>query len=210
LDKYFDVIRPDLILWQYSTNDLINNSPDLETASAFNNSGMTRPYWIDGHISYVLPKKHTKDLRLFALRYCRICYMVLSRLDMLHAATYIWTIETETSIGKPGHSYFLKSLHITDEIMERVRKRTSSVPIVAFIVGAGKSYGPEYEEGLTEISLHHDILLLDGVEAAVLSAEEKGVVVRGADGFHWNEVGHRLAGEAIARLFEKNCLLNLC
>lgn len=196
LDKYFDVIRPDLILWQYSTNDLVNNSPDLETASTRNNNGMPRPYWIDGNISYILPTRDSKGVRLFAIKYCRVCYMVLNRLDRLQAAIHGKTVETETSEGEPAYPTFLRAIRATDEIMEKVRYRAGSVPIVAFIVGYG-SYGPEYENGLAEISRHHDIILLNDVEAAVLSAERKGTAVRAADSAHWNEVGHQIVGRAI-------------
>jgi hypothetical protein len=73
-DKYFDFVNPHLVLWQYSTNDFINNSPELETASRINNNGMVRPYWVNHQISYVLPKQSIRDFRLFALQYCRICY----------------------------------------------------------------------------------------------------------------------------------------
>jgi hypothetical protein len=45
LDRYYNVVKPDLIVWQYSTNDVVNNSPELETASRVNNNGMVRPYF---------------------------------------------------------------------------------------------------------------------------------------------------------------------
>ena len=210
LDKYFESVRPDLILWQYSTNDFINNSPELETASTINNNGMIRPYWINDQIHYILPKEHAKDLRLFSLQYCRICYVVLNRLDRLAAAGTQKTVETVTSTGRSAHGAFLRSLSVTDEIMEQVRTRAGSVPIVGFIVGTGDPYGPEYEEGLKEISRRHNIILFDNIDRAVLNAEHKEAIVRAADGAHWNELGHHIAGEAIVADFRKACLLNSC
>jgi hypothetical protein len=94
--------------------------------------------------------------------------------------------------------------------MTMARRRAASIPIVGFIVGLGQPYGPEYEQGFKEISRSLKIILLDDVERAVLTAEQKGVVVRAADGAHWNESGHRIAGEAIAAEMTKACLLNLC
>lgn len=209
-DKYFDSVKPDLVLWQYSTNDFINNSPELETASRINNNGMVRPYWVGHQINYILPKQDIIDLRLFAIQYCRICYVVLSRFDRLAAAKPKQTVETETSIGGSAHTAFRRSVAVTSEIMGMITRRAGSVPVVGFIVGVGKPYGPEYEEGLKEISRRHNIALLDDVERAVLSAEQKGAVVRAADGAHWNELGHSIAGETIAAGFAKACLLNLC
>jgi hypothetical protein len=55
-DKYFDLVKPDIVLWQYSMNDIINNSPELEAASRINNNGMVRPYLWNDQIQYILPK----------------------------------------------------------------------------------------------------------------------------------------------------------
>lgn len=203
LDKYFDLVRPDLILWQYSVNDIVNNSPVLEKASRINNNGMIRPYWIDNHVRYVLAADNSVGLREFALQYCRICYMTLNRLDKLRAVTQE-TVETQTAAGKPAHPEFLEAIRTTDAIMAKVRARAGSVPIVAFIVG--NTAVPEYWEGLEEISRHHDIMVLTDVNAAVERAEKSGTVVRGADETHWNEAGHRIAAEAIADHLRKSSL----
>src|SRR5262249_20470414 len=99
LDRYFDEIHPDLILWQFSVNDIVNNSPVLETASRANNNGLTRPYWIDDHVEYILPTSDSAGIRRFALQYCRLCYVMLNRADKLRATTQK-TVETETAPGK--------------------------------------------------------------------------------------------------------------
>jgi hypothetical protein len=205
--KYFDRVRPDLVLWQYSANDLINNSPELEAASSINNNGLVRPYWINHRISYILPKKQGRGVRLFALQHCRICYMVLNRLDRL-AAKIEKTVETETGIGGRAHAAFLRSLAVTDEIIEKVSKVAGRVPIVAFIVGGSSPFGPEYIEGLREISRRHNIIPLTDIDEAILGAEKKGAIVRAADGSHWNELGHDIAGRAIADSLRTSGLLN--
>ena len=43
LDRYIDIIRPDVILWQYCANDFINNDNELERLSLVNNNGWVRP-----------------------------------------------------------------------------------------------------------------------------------------------------------------------
>jgi hypothetical protein len=136
--------------------------------------------------------------------------VALSRLDRLSADKIKTTVETETSTSGSAHAAFRTSVDITDEIMTMVRRRADSIPIIGFIVGTGEPYGPEYEEGLKEISRRLNISLLDDVERAVLTAQQTGAVVRAADGAHWNELGHRIAGEAIAAGLTKACLLNLC
>jgi hypothetical protein len=130
--------------------------------------------------------------------------------DRLVAASTKYTIETETGPGKPAHAAFLESVKTTNEIMGMVKKRAGSTPIIGFHVGAWSPFGPEYVEAIDDIARQNDILLLDDIDKAVQAAEKKGAVARAADGGHWNELGHRIAGEAIATHFKKYCLLNLC
>jgi hypothetical protein len=200
LDEYFDLIKPDLIIWQYSANDIVNNSPELETASTSNNNGMLRPYWIDNHVQYILPTKDSAVVRQFALRYCRICYLIVSRMDRLRATTQE-SVESQTAVGKPAHPLFLDAVRITDQVMAKVRQRAGNVPIFAFIVG--DSAKDEYFKGLEDVSLRHDIRILPDVNAAVENAEKEGTVVRGADNSHWNPTGHRIASQAIVSGLEK-------
>jgi hypothetical protein len=195
LDKYYDVIKPDLIIWQYTTNDFINNSPELEMLSYGNNNGIVRPYWVDGTVRYIFPARHAVNVTEFALRYCRICYIVLNRSTKLAAMMTPDSVEYQTGPGKAANRLFLESARVTDEIMGMVRKRAGSVPIAAFVLGNGV-YGPEYAEAFAEISRNHNIVLLD-VETEVLAAERNGTVIRAADNAHWNEAGHRIAGQAL-------------
>jgi|RhiMethySRZTD1v2_1073278.scaffolds.fasta_scaffold29222_6 hypothetical protein len=198
LDKYVEAIKPDLILWQYSTNDIVNNSVEMETASTINNNGMRRPYLVDGKISYLIPKKDSYGIRLLALQYCRLCYMVMNRVDRLQVWMKGISIESDTAPGQAGHSLFVQAVSTTDKIMKRVAERAGSTPIVAFVVGSGSPYGPEYDTAFMKISQDHRILLLTDVDSKVNSAEVQGTVVRGADGAHWNNTGHEIAGQVIA------------
>ena len=198
LDQFYDRIKPDLIIWQYSTNDLVNNLPEMETASTINNNGLVRPYFVDGRIVQVLPKSSATTLREFALRYCRVCYLVLNRIDRLRAMVSLDTVESETSPGERSAALFRRAVAVTDQIMGRVKARAGGTPIVGFIVGEGEPYGSEYIESLTTLSARHDISLME-VERPVLISEAKGTVVRAEDQAHWNEVGHRIAGEALTQ-----------
>jgi hypothetical protein len=196
LDRYYNLVKPDLIVWQYSTNDLVNNSSELETASSINNNGTVRPYLIGGAIHYVLPTSRAMALQEFAIRYCRVCYILLNRYGRLRALVTLDTVEMHTSPGESAHPMFVRAMTVTDTIMGNVRNRVGLVPIVGFIVGSGYPYGPEYQDALIAISKRHNILLFD-VQGAVSAAERGGRDVRAADGSHWNEEGHRIAGEAL-------------
>jgi hypothetical protein len=207
LDRYLDLIKPDLVLWQFTANDLINNSPTLEKASSINNNGLVRPYLVDGQVQYILPARElTENTRLFALNYCRLCYILFNRIDRLRAATTP-TVETETSAGKSAHAAFLKSVEITDTILGKVAARAGSVPIASFVV-----YGPdfeEYQQALAQVSRKHGFVLLPDINRATLVAKEEKTVFA-ADGGHWNNEGHRLVGKTLADGMRSACLLHLC
>jgi lysophospholipase L1-like esterase len=202
LDRYFSVIKPDLILWQFSTNDLVNNSPVLEAASTINNNGLIRPYWVNGRVQYILPSKDAAGIRRFAINYCRLCYLLLHRVDRLQAAMNRSTIETDTSAGESQHPIFLRARQTTDELIGQLRARTGQVPIAALIIDAGQRMGPEYRQALIEIAEHYDLMLLGDVADTVARKADGGTVVTAEDGVHWNETGHQIAGQAIAAHLE--------
>jgi hypothetical protein len=206
LDRYFDVIKPDLVIWQYAANDFINNSPELEIASAINNNGLRRPYLVGGRVQYIFPKNHAQSIGEFALRYCRVCYMLLIRYDRFRAMVVSDTVEFRTSPGESARGLFLQSVAVTDKIMGMVRRRVGSIPIAGFIVSNGNRWGVEYGDELTNISERNDIVLFD-VESAILTAEKRGRNVRTADGSHWNDLGNRIAGQALIDALRRSGLL---
>ena len=50
LERYMQKIDPDIVLWQFNDNDLINSDVRLEAASNENNNHMLRPYLEGGRI----------------------------------------------------------------------------------------------------------------------------------------------------------------
>ncbi len=193
LDRYVDLIKPDLILWQYCTNDFINNDPALERLSTMNNNGMRRPYWVNQAIVYQLPKDSWVQTREWINLHSRFLYWIISRVDRLRALTSPLTIEK--TIDKEGFSHqgFLRSVQLTDDLMGRVRTRVGNVPIMAFNCTTDQPY----TEAFKRISAHHDIVFWDDVAEAVQVAQARGEDVIRPDE-HWNEKGHRIVGETIA------------
>ena len=194
LDRYFDLIKPDLIIWQYCSNDFINNDSDLEKASRLNNNGLRRPYWVDGRIEHIFPKYSFERTRELAQAYSRLLYLILSRLDKLQALDTVATLESEIEKQGLNHKGFVRSIQTTDDLMRQVRSRVGTVPIVAF----GCDTGQPFTDALREISSHHDIIYFEDVAWAVRKAGERGEDVRASDLAHWNENGHRVAGLVIA------------
>jgi glycosyltransferase involved in cell wall biosynthesis len=207
LDRYFDLIEPDLILWQYCENDFINNSAELESESRINNNGLVRPYWESDRTVYVLPKKYTARIRRFAVEHSRLMYFVINRVDRAFSNLHLETVEAQIFAAGAGHPGLARSFLVTDDLMSKVRARVGQVPVVAFNVGGGYAV---YTDAFRQISSRHGILFLDDMEEAIGNAENKGIVVRAGDRAHWNETGHQIAGETLANYLTQLCLENDC
>ena len=194
LDGYLEQIRPDLVLWQYCSNDVMNNLPELERRSLFSNNGLVRPYWVDGRVEYLLPKPDPLGVRTLAVRHSRLAYWMLSRWDIARARTSGASEGVEREIGELGfdHEGFREAVAVTDELMARVRGSLGIIPIVAFSCDDRWPYHQAFEE----ISRRNDIVFVREVGRAIDEAEGLGEVVKVEDG-HWNERGHRIAAEAL-------------
>ncbi len=203
LDRYFDQIKPDIVLWQFCTNDFYNNSAELESQSKKTNNGMMRPYLAGSSVEYVLPTSSSVKLRSFAVRESRFLYFLLSRWDMAVATYYasVGASSVEDEIEREGarHAGFVRAAETTDKILAMVRARTGGVPVVAFLADNLGKDGWPYESVFRELAEKNDIRFIRGIHTAVEEARRQGLVVHMADGSHWNENGHRIVAENIAR-----------
>ena len=195
LDRYFDVIHPDVILWQYCINDFINNDNQLERLSRINNNGWIRPYWLHGHIQLLSPKESSIQVRDWINRHSRFLYFVVTRLDRLRASQTRDTVEVDIEAEGMRHAGFARAVGVTDELMAQVRARVARRPIMAFNCVEKEPYS----QALRDISAHHGITYWDDVAQAVQAAAERGEDVYASDGGHWNEHGHELAAKALAK-----------
>lgn len=191
LDRYFDEIRPDVVLWQFCSNDFINNCHELESASLFNNNQMTRPYYRDGHIEWLFPKQYGGWFdKLIQSSYLLRIFNI--RLNIL-AGEKRGSIEWELS---PEHPLFQKSAKITSDVIGFVRERIGDIPMLAFSVDEPTWTGRTFQD----ICKEHSIDFVEGIPEAIEEAKKAGVVVDGLPyDAHWNGRGHAIAGEIILR-----------
>ncbi len=195
LDRYVDTIQPDVILWQYCINDFINNDNELERLSSINNNGWVRPYWRNGTIQILSPKESSLQVRDWINRHSRFLYFVVTRLDRLRAANTRETVEVDIEAEGMRHAGFARAVAVTDDLMGRVRARVGSRPIMAFDCAEAEPYNQAFRD----ISAHHRIAYWDDVARSVQAADARGEDVFAADGSHWNERGHDLAAQALAK-----------
>lgn len=193
LDRYVDEIKPDIVLWQFCSNDLINNSHELESASFANNNQMTRPYYENGQIKWLFPRQYLGWMDK-VIQSSYLLRLLNIRMNILKAEN-VGSIEDDFSAD---HPLFKKAINTTSEIMGLVKKRVGHVPVFAFSIGSWKKI---FQDICARNSIHY----IDGIETAINQARNSNVTVDGAPyDTHWNHNGHSIAGQVILSYLEKN------
>lgn len=195
VDTYIDSIKPDLILWQFCSNDIINNSHTLESQSFMNNNLMTRPYLIDGEIKMLFPKRD-QGFTGYLVQSSYLLRLINTRVNLMRA-------KSDDSIEKhltDDHPLMVESKNTTKEIFEKLKTRIGNTPVITF------SVDELWENVFQEISESHGFNFVKGIPQKVNQAKEKGMVVDGTPlDAHWNNNGHSIAGASILAFLEENC-----
>jgi len=148
---------------KYCSNDFINNSHELESASLVNNNQMTRPYYKNGTIEWLFPKQYGGWLdKMVQSSY--LLRLLNVRINIL-AAEKMGSIERELS---PDHPLFRESANTTSDIMGLVRERIGDMPMVAFSVDASKWMGST----LQDICEENSIDFIPGIPEAIAQAKK--------------------------------------
>jgi lysophospholipase L1-like esterase len=200
LEEFFDRVNPDGIILQVSTNDIINNSVDLERRSLINNNLMVRPYYrADGSIFYTLPARSGALGLLDALP----SWVFESRLmRVLRGAvmkTYIRLFSNrsvEFAIAKdPSMLLYRDALAITEALFARIKAKIGRHPSFAFVVD---DFAPIRED--LQVLLHKvGFIVISDIPERLAEARRDGREVLAIDNVHWNEEGNKIVGEIVAR-----------
>ena len=189
LDKYIDQIKPDIILWQFSSNDLVNNHFKLES-SAPNNNHMVRPYLgLDGKMFYAYPKmKYELEWLSKASKFIQSVSIRVS--IVLAERNNYGNHETDSRPDYPSETAL-----ITAQIMGMVKKRSGNTPVVAFNAN-DKSWDKDvFKNSCNSIGIYY----ISEISEAIEEQKKSGNVVDGTPyDPHWNDLGHAIAGKIIA------------
>lgn len=199
LDTYIDEIKPDLIIWQFSGNDIINNDHTLESKSFRNNNHMTRPYLESGDIVYRYPKQNLGPL-LNIIESSYLLRIISIKLNILKSDK---GASIEASLT-PESDHIKRSGVTTRKILEMAKERAGGVPIVAFEVNRKNWFGDTLERAARDAGL----LFVEGVSEAIIEAQRRGERINGIPfDAHWNGRGHAIAGEVILDFLESREML---
>lgn len=205
LDKYFDIIQPDIILWQFCSNDIFNNDYELESASAINNNYMVRPYYKHGQIKYLYPNKDFGWIYNITTQYSYLLRLLNIRLRILKAKK---TVSIEDELSKE-HPLFKEAINTTSEIMSHVKRRVGDTPIIAFNseLSCPKA---KINEVYSNICQKYGIYYIFNVPDALIKEKESGInVYVSPNDRHWNNVGHSIVGEILLNYLINIKLINI-
>ena len=187
LREYAPTIKPDIVLWQFTGNDFINNDYLLESGSSENSSHMRRPFLEDGKIV----KRHP-DGTLGAIAE----YSYLARRLLVIRGSFkkrsSGSIEDELHME---HDDLLRSIRVAKETIKGVTSEYANVTFFAFFAG-GQHY-PWELDAFSELCTLAHLHCLPAVNQAVVNAKESGMIVDGGRDGHWNATGHSIAGQVL-------------
>jgi hypothetical protein len=186
IERYRGEISPDVVVWQFSGNDLI-----LESLSPESNNHMRRPYLEDGRIVHRHPDGRLGWLAERSLVARRLVVLRSSLLKRLSG-----TIESELHFDHPG---LQRSLATMRRAIQQVIEAAPDVVFFAFFVPSHERYSYDYEfEVFAELCRISRLRCLPDVHEAVAAASLSGKQIDSGDyDAHWNGAGHAIAGRVI-------------
>ena len=192
-DKWLDVINPDIVVWNVCSNDFIDNFYELEMVCGYK-VGERRPYLEqNGNITYQIPVNWFDKLqeKVFFFKWIEDRLENLKTIitgEKKHVGEYF--IATEKRNFKP----FDDSVNITTKIVGKIKKRLpKTTKLIAF---SSDLYQPQLDE-FKKIFEHYGFSFYSSPALLVHEYENNKAVVRASDGYHWNELGHKLIADGL-------------
>lgn len=196
LESYLDMVQPDWILLQFCSNDFIDNDHQLEKNADYH-VGLRRPYYtLEEELVYAHPEGRLVELveRTRFLRYLRAS--TLSLWGSRQKSDDRIRSEEKITRGKVNDEDYARSLKVTQLLLERIKHRLS--PEQTLAVFSADRFEPQYSD-FKEICDFLDILFIPFPNAEFYEMRQDREVYA-HDGYHWNELGHRLIGQQLVKV----------
>ncbi len=194
LDKWVDIIKPDLVVWQTCSNDFMDNYAQLEIASGYK-VGLRRPYLDrDGSIFYRRPLNLWQRLKepIWFFRWLN------DRWDGLKIkATKQEKLRGEYFIAMKNRKYrpYDEAVKRTEKIVAMIRKRLpEKTKLVAFHADIEEPQGSEFKrifEASGALFFKEPARLIEDTQL------ETKVSLKASDNCHWNEKGQAVIAKAL-------------
>jgi hypothetical protein len=214
LKKIAAKVNPDILVLQFSSNDVENNSFFHEGPSIVRNQKNLRPYWIDGEIKSRLSSYSPyvflyKNLRLF-----RTVDALITTFQYRYHGSYYppqyqaYDFFAPAAAGSPElqaeiNTQRIKAISTTKFLMSEIRHFLPDTTLITFTASTADPEEIKIWESLAAETGFHAYL---SVAMLVQEAERNGDIVRIYDGAHWNRLGNKIAGEELTRIIKRDFL----
>lgn len=204
LDKFIDLIKPNMIIWQFFDNDFLDNDIKLDILKSFYNTGTPRPYLdLNGKITYqyakydnyfiVLPASIAENIRLLKILNTRLSFLI-NRLSKNKTAF------DEIAESGVAHEEFGRSVKITKMIMAMIKRRAGTIPVYLFCITEKQPYYNTIKNICQSVGIH----FIDEVPQSLMKYEkETPYSTKAADKEHLDEKGNRIVSESLIEFFKK-------
>jgi lysophospholipase L1-like esterase len=193
IERFIPLVQPDLIIVQTGYDDFMNNEFDLEKGSFVNNHSQRRPYWRSGQVEYLIPS-HFPLWFESARSHSRVVSNWYDRL-LQGKSTTESTVEDE--IAKAGASYpgFDRATSETREIFAQIKAVSAGRDLIVAASDLREPYRSAFKKMFQQLG----ILMIEDGAVAFNEARERGVDVYYRDSIHFDEAGHQIFGDALAK-----------
>lgn len=188
-EELVDKVKPDLVVWQFCSNDFIDNYPELEMEANYK-IGVRRPYLtLDDKIEYRTPV----PTLLQWSRYSKLAFAVYLIKNKFSKGQK----PAEEKIAEKHFEYknYKNAYDITGKILKKIKESIpSNIPLLVFPADA---YNPQMNDYIQLCRTHkidYEISVAHKLNEARFGRKEE---IFTYDGWHWNERGHEVVADAL-------------
>lgn len=192
LNRYFDEIKPDLIILQVCSNDFINNSWELTSRRPMGiEKVMLTPYLENDKIEYKRPA--SANILKIKLCYWRLFYRLFSLKKPLEK-NILYSLERDIECRGVVCEGIKKSTVITNLLIKKMKAKIREVPMVAFAADEDQVCLEQFRNIFKE----NNIEFIEEVPRVIENIQAQGINLKTKDNRHWNALGHSICGEILA------------
>lgn len=200
IDKYYEEIQPDIILWQLCGNDIIDNSYELECDSLYYNQYMLRPYYSPNGAYTAYPRK--------GLWKCSPYLKIVQAINVVsHVSNFLLN---ERPFSKKyyymnHHPAYQDAVENTLSLYIQAIANRDRTTFVFFSVDDS----PWVPEIMAELTERENVYYIDNILQRLKQAEKEGHAIQGpSQEGHWNKDGHQIVGRVIYDCMISNNILS--
>lgn len=199
LEEYLERVQPDVVLLQFCSNDFIDNDRVLE-AQAIYQVGLRRPYWnAEGELEYANPHGRMTTL-VQRTNFLKFCWKKIRQIQQRHFPAKAEPIsEEKIGLGKDKDPDYGRSVATTKKLLQRVKEQVG--PDRQLVVFSSDGFDPQYHDAKAlceELGIPHLFFPLAAMNEMRATAE-----VYTLDGYHWNELGHKVVGTELVKQLQQ-------